>query len=427
MIPRPPATRDQADAHRYGLRRLEAALVRADPVPLHEQLRAQRRATVVGALLAVLGLVGAAVYAAVVPRPLWPEQAVVVGTPSGAVFAVAQDPPRLVPVVDAVAARLVRAALGLPAGEPRMVADADLATAARTTPAAVDGATGVGLVAQVPERWGVCDGPSVLAGTADPPVDRGPALWARTPAGDGYAVVDGVRHAVRDPAAQAALGLAGRTPVTVASAVLSALPEGPAFAVPELPDGPGPTDVPGRPGDVLVVEGLDGVRRWLAVLPGGVQEVPATVAEVLRARGGVAREVAPAVVAGVPRRELMPVAGWPPTVPDWVPAGPVCATWSAGRWAVTVGEPPIAPGAVRVDDVVLFGGGPVRAVSPTGGGALWLVSAAGVAYGVADAETAAALGLPSVVAGAPESILRLLPRGGTVDLAQARAAMAGLG
>ncbi|GAA4548035.1 hypothetical protein GCM10023175_33520 [Pseudonocardia xishanensis] len=404
------------------MRRLEAALVRADPVPLHEQLRAQRRATVVGALLAVLGLVGAALYAVIAPRPTWSAQAVVVGTPSGAVFAVARE--RLVPVPDVIAARLVRAALGLPAGDPRLVADADLARAPRTAPAAVDGATGVGLRERVPERWGVCDGPLVLAGTAAPPPGPGPALWAQTPAGDRYAVVGGVRHAVTDPAVLAALGLAGRHPVTVASAVLSALPEGPALAVPEQAGGPGPPGVPGRPGDVLVVEGVDGLRRWFAVLPGGVQEVPASLAEVLRARGGAGpREVAPSALAEVPRLDLLPVAGWPETAPEWAAAGPVCALWSAGRWSVAVGDPPVAPGAVAVDGVVLFGGGPVRSVSPTGGGAIWLVSTAGVAYGVADADTAAALGLDPTPPPAPESILRLLPRGGTVDLAQARAAV----
>jgi hypothetical protein len=278
VTPRPPATRDQADAYRYGVRRLESALVRADPVPLHEQLRSQRRATLVGALLAVLGLVGAALFAKLAPRPTWSAQSLVIGMPSGAVYAVAHDPDRLVPVVDAVAGRLVLAALGLPAGEPRLVADADLATADRTAPAAVAGATGVRLAGPpVPQRWAVCEGPTVLVGTLSqaPPIG---ALWARTPGGESFAVVDGVRHTVGDGTVRAALGLAGRTPVPVPAAVLSALPEGPPLALPELPSGPGPAGVPGRPGDVLSTTSVDGVQRLVAVLPGGIQEVPATVA-----------------------------------------------------------------------------------------------------------------------------------------------------
>jgi peptidoglycan/LPS O-acetylase OafA/YrhL len=87
-----PATRDQADAYRFGLRRLEAALVRGDPVPLHEQIRSQRRAALAGVVLGLLGLCGAAVFAAISPKPDWTRQAVVVGAGSGAMYAVAHGP-----------------------------------------------------------------------------------------------------------------------------------------------------------------------------------------------------------------------------------------------------------------------------------------------------------------------------------------------
>jgi predicted cobalt transporter CbtA len=65
----------------------------------------------------------------------------------------------------------------------------------------------------------------------------------------------------------------------------------------------------------------------------------------------------------------------------------------------------------------------VRAVSPTGGGTVWLVSASGIAHGVADADTATALGLPPALPAAPEAALRLLPQGGRLDLADARRAV----
>jgi hypothetical protein len=61
-----PATRDQADAYRFGLRRLEAALVHGDPIPDHERVRAQRRATVIGLVLGLLALGGVVGYPAVV-------------------------------------------------------------------------------------------------------------------------------------------------------------------------------------------------------------------------------------------------------------------------------------------------------------------------------------------------------------------------
>jgi hypothetical protein len=88
---RAPATRDQVDAYRFGLRRLESALVLGDPVPLHEQIRAQRRAVAAGALLGVLGVAAALVAAWVAPRPDWRGEDVGVGRPAGALYAVAHD------------------------------------------------------------------------------------------------------------------------------------------------------------------------------------------------------------------------------------------------------------------------------------------------------------------------------------------------
>ena len=85
--------------------------MRGDPVPLHEQVRAQRRAVAAGVVLGVLGLAAALVSAVVAPRPAWRLQDLVVGTPSGALYVVAHDPDRLVPVSNAVAGRLVLAAL----------------------------------------------------------------------------------------------------------------------------------------------------------------------------------------------------------------------------------------------------------------------------------------------------------------------------
>jgi hypothetical protein len=56
-------TRVQVDAYRFGLRRMDAALVGRDPIPLHEELRGQRRAVVIGLVLAMIGLAGAAILA----------------------------------------------------------------------------------------------------------------------------------------------------------------------------------------------------------------------------------------------------------------------------------------------------------------------------------------------------------------------------
>ncbi len=40
---------------------MDAALVSRDPIPMHEELRGQRRAVVIGLVLAMLGIAGAAI------------------------------------------------------------------------------------------------------------------------------------------------------------------------------------------------------------------------------------------------------------------------------------------------------------------------------------------------------------------------------
>ncbi len=53
-----------------------------------------------------------------------------------------------------------------------------------------------------------------------------------------------------------------------------------------------------------------------------------------------------------------------------------------------------------------------------GTGPVWLVSATGVTYGVADPGTAATLGVRETLP-APERLLRLLPGGPTLDVGAA--------
>ena len=51
-----PTTKSQVQAYRFVLRRMESALVRKDPVMLHEPMRHHLRAMAVGLLLGMLGL-----------------------------------------------------------------------------------------------------------------------------------------------------------------------------------------------------------------------------------------------------------------------------------------------------------------------------------------------------------------------------------
>ncbi len=462
---RPPATRDQADAYRFGLRRLEAALVRGDPVPLHEQIRAQRRATLAGVLLGLLGLCGVAVYALMVPRPDWRDQAVVVGSGSGALYVVAHRPDRLVPVANLPAARLVLAALrrsgaadvdpGTAAATP--VPDDALAAAPRTPMGAVDGAWAVDLGATVlPPRWAVCDevdpsgrivGTTVVGGAAllppSPPAD---GVLLTGPDGAQWLVTAGRRHRIDlgDSRLLAAYGLVGAVPRSASSALLGVLPEGPVLAPPAVPGrgGPAPDGLPGRIGDVLAAGPVGGSRQYFVVLGGGLQPVPELVGRLLRVTSQ-ARAIHPVpleVVAAAAVVEDLPVAGWPISAPrlwDAQQAPTLCWTWTADGppggavwWGST---PPVPAGTVgvglvqadgpgsRVDAVAVGAGAAVRAAargSGSGAGSLWLVSATGVAYRVVDDATAAALGITAAES-APEAVLRLLPSGRPLDVSEA--------
>lgn len=452
---RAPATRDQADAYRFGLRRLEAALVRGDPVPLHEQIRSQRRAALAGVLLGLLGLCGAAVFALVVPRPDWRAQAIVVGAGSGAMYVVAHGPDRLVPVANLAAARLVLAALragGAPgAATPVVVPDDAIDSAPRTASSALAGAPAVGPGgAAPPPRWAVCDDvgvdgrigrTTVVAGAAPrPPNATTDGVLIAGPDGVDWLVTAGRRHRIdlRDGRLLAAYGLITAAPRDGSGALLALLPEGPELVVPAIAGrgGPAPATVPGRVGDVLVAQPVGGAPQYFVVLGRGVQVLPELIAQLLRGTSP-ARAVRPVpleVVAAAPVVDELPVAGWPSAAPRIQGAGDastVCWSWTVDGSAggqVWIGDgPPLSAGTApvplaradgagaQVDAVAVGPGGAVRAA---GTGALSVVSAMGVRYGVADDATAAALGITAVEP-APEAALRLLPAGPPLDLAQA--------
>jgi len=453
VAPPNPATRDQSDAYRFGLRRLEAALVRGDPVPLHEQVRAQRRAVGAGVVLGVLGLLAAAVMAVALPPPDWQRQDLVVGRPSGALYVVAHHPDRLVPVTNAVAGRLVLAAVRsapVPA-EPVLVDDAVLAGAPRTPVAAVAGAVGADPRARIAAGWAVCDevtptgttvGTTVVTGRA--PDGGADGVLLAVPGRETWLVTGGYRHRVdlRDGPARTALGLTGHVPRAASPGLVSVLPEGPPLVTPEVPrsGAPGPPGLAARVGDVLVSRPAGAAPRHHVVVVGGLQEVAPLVADVLTvASGRPVIEVGPEAVARVPVLHRLDLSGWPAAVPvlrEPTEAPVTCWAWSGAPGADPVGVvhvgpvPPARPAVALasadgagplVDAVEVGAGGAVRATAPGApatAGTVWLISAGGVAHGVADEATAVALGIADLVP-APEAVLRLLPTGPVLDLGAA--------
>jgi type VII secretion protein EccB len=471
---RSPVTRAQVDAYRFGLRRMDAALVRRDPVPLHEDIRGQRRTVAAGLVLAILGLAVAAVYGLVVPSPDWHQQTIVVGRQSGALYVVANRK-QLVPVANLAAARLVLAAISPDRTEsgrvsPTVVEDSTLTDAPRTAAAAVPGAAaalpgaGAGLGAQ----WAVCDeistesgravalsGTTVVAGVAPQgrPMDGDRALLVRGTAGSVYLVHHGKRQRVElsDRRVAAAFDLSGRAPRPAADPLLDAIPEAAPLRMPDV-GGLGdaaPGGVPGKVGDVVRSAPPGAAARLYVLLADGVQEVSAPVAALLQSANPDASGGEPPVVrwdqlTTLPNRAVLDVADYPAgplRLLDAAEAPTVCLSFAAadGKQApeLLVGPGPPSPGdraptrlaqadgpGPRLDAVYLQAGqgAAVRAVAlghPADTGPLWLISDTGVAYGVPDPESAAALGISGATA-APEVLLRLLPTGEPLSLAAAR-------
>ncbi|MDD7937402.1 type VII secretion protein EccB [Actinomycetospora lutea] len=456
----PPPTATQVQAHRFAVRRLESALVGRDPTPRHDPGRRQNRALLVGAVLGVLALVGFAVVGLVRGDEGWRDEAVVRGEPSGALYAVAHGPDRLVPALNLASARLLAAAAGnAPGGllgPPVPVRDDLLAEAPRTAPAGIPGAPSVlpDPAAPAPDAWAVCDrvtlDPSVPDPAADPalttvalgglpspgrPLAPDEALLLRVE--DRFWLVTEGRRALITPQAGAVvrgLELTGARARVASPALLGTLPEAPPLQPVTVP-GSGATPTEPRTAALGVPVGAvvspDGARFFL-VAPDGVQEVPAVVAQLARfanpdptADPGIA-----AVPAGrlddTPRVAVVDVRAYPATFPRPVTydaATTVCVRPDAtGAAAVFAG--PALPGPAEptplagppLDGAWVAGGGAHVVPSAPGapGGPAVLVDAGGRVFPVPDPVAASALGL-GAPRPAPRAVLDLLPRGPTLD------------
>jgi type VII secretion protein EccB len=109
-MPSTPTSKSQVQAYRFVLRRMESALVRKDPVMLHDPMRSHKRATMVGAILGVVGLVVFLLIGVLKPASSVPSSGIVIGQQSGTIYVVSQNPHELIPVFNLASARLLLAA-----------------------------------------------------------------------------------------------------------------------------------------------------------------------------------------------------------------------------------------------------------------------------------------------------------------------------
>jgi hypothetical protein len=173
-MPSTPTTKSQVQAYRFVLRRMQSALVRKDSVMLHDPMRTHSRATAVGVVIAVIGMLGFLVFGLLKPAPTAPDEGIVIGKESGQVYVKTNDPPMLIPTFNLASARLLvmaraqqgdqdgggaQAAGGGEVPPTEVVGDDQLKDIPRARPHGIpDGPPLLPSEDQrIPDAWAVCD------------------------------------------------------------------------------------------------------------------------------------------------------------------------------------------------------------------------------------------------------------------------------
>jgi Type VII secretion system ESX-1, transport TM domain B len=375
-----PTTTSQVQAYRFMLRRMQSALVRKDAVMLHEPMRHHLRATAVGLILGVFGLVAFFVVGRINPTGDLSANEIVIGDPSGAMFVVQGDPLTLIPVPNETSARLLVATIapGREAPAAKRVADTALAKLNRLPPTGLPSAP----VLPAPENlikgvWSVCDIPGPRPATTVLVQERAPVtrpltedqalLVAEPNTGITYLVWRGVRARVdlRDPAIRKQYQLTDVAPRTLSAGLLGAIPDSRPLTLPAIP--------PGRTPQILTnTHASTTCLTWQ-----DPSQLP--------------------VITLSPEGSLL-ASGESP-----VPVRPPAATiQTADFFFLSSGK-----------------GALVRGVGMAGqrssSGAIWLVNDQGFRYEVPSTDVARGLGLGETITPAPEPALFLLPIGDSLD------------
>ena len=410
-----------------------------------DPLRAQSWSLAVGVLLAVVVTAAGAVVAVVRPRDVPASATVVMAAESGALYVRVDD--TLHPVPNLASARLIARS----AVTPVTTSEVAIARARRGPTMGIVGApASIGTPMGNP-AWTVCDGARTVVAVGEPVLGGWDATRPVlvTPAGESvattYLVYDGRRAEVdlRSAAVAHAVRLDGVRPIVVSRVLLDLLPEVPAITVPRIAGAGerGPAALDGAPiGTVVRVRRAEGTEHFV-VLRNGIQAVGEVAADLVGfgydRRGEGPAVVPPAAIATLPIVSDLPVTTFPQHARAPVgrtDAVAVCARWregaaassntvvTTGLWSAVDGwggaELAQADGpGPNVDAVVISGGvsANVRAAGIVGddgsAGTRFLVSDAGVVFGIRDEDTATFLGLGQDAAPAPWPVLAHLPRG----------------
>ena len=430
------STKLHASGQRFLQRRMQHALVRGDVRMRDDPLRAQNLSLVGGGGLAVIIVAACAVLAFVRPPSELGTAPIVAVRDSGALYVRTGD--IVHPVLNLASARLIA---GTPAN-PESVSAAAINNARRGPLVGIPGAPAEisAPLSEDESGWAVCDdgAATVVAGNINGDREnRGVLVTARSEsAATTYLLYDGRRARVdlRNRGVVRALDLEGIAPRPVSRVLLEALPEAPPITAPRIPGMGSASPLPRFPvGSVIRIERAAG-QEYYVVLAQGMQRIGRVTADLIRLtypqRERDIATLVPEAIAAVPIVDALPVSSFPERAGS-SGAPVVCAQWRPG--------PQGANSAVLVRDSIsgirtqalaqADGDGPavdavaiapgrsayVRSVGVDGdgapNGALYLISDAGVVFGLRDEATARDLGLSAAPVPAPWPVLARLPRG----------------
>lgn len=473
------ASSEQASAHRFMRHRTDTAVARHTVTLRHDPSKAYVASLAVGLVIALI-LVGATFLVKLIrPASRINDAQILADNVSGALYVrVGEGSDAVIhPVLNLASARLI-------AGQdanPAHVASSELHSLPQGPLMGIPGApTDLTVRTPLSVGWAICDRLGATQARIQPRttiVIATPALgdWTTVLANPDaalmhyqnhtYLVTDGHRSELdrANRALTLALGISASAISTPMSrALYDALAPTPPLTIPTVPGAGTPvvnyrTPMPLTAGTVLTATAAGGDKQYFLALPNGVQQVPPTVAAMLRNISTVAAApvaVSPAAITAMPAATTFDLSFYPVQPVRIVnqDTNPfTCVTWRkdaadpAARIEVVSGRRlPIPPGDERrVIDLAARGPGIADAVymapdcanfvqvtgnEPASDRAesLWWITDAGVRHGIAttgteDSRTRAALGLTTTPTPAPWVVLRWLPAGLTLSHSAAMA------
>lgn len=489
---------------------MNSALVRRDPVMLHDPLRTHSRATVVGVIISAVGLLGFLIFGILKPNAQPPESGIVIGKESGQVYVKTDNPEMLIPTFNLASARLIlmgrqQNAQDAQGGQaeaqptevvqPEIVPDKRLADIPRGRWQGIPGAPRLPVAEDViSDNWAVCHNliidenktpdqalkeaaedsarlqqTAVLAGVPklgkllEPRVSLLAAVGSKRyliyrPEENPNRSSDIVRAEVPDTqSVNQALKLVDVKPRPMSLALLEAIEEVSPLEPPQI-DGFGePTDFSmgdqnATVGRVFSVARPGDQPDYFVMLRDGYQQITQAVATMIIFERTDEKEI-PTIEADLmsgmqPTKDPLPIQDYPAevsTVLNPIQHRTACLGWSLqnGKARTSIfygnelpipkdanGQPKFSTKIGRANeqgfliDMFYMPAGKAAVINsvtstdaPTSG-PIQIISDSGTRFGVPSKVTADALGLPPRRPG-PESIIKLLPAGGSLNVQEA--------